>query len=134
MIMANYGGNDNIIFVSPIDIAAAITDEIETNQTGMHVRYVASEELTGNEIASTLGRAIGKPDLKWQLISDEQMQAAMEGSGMPASLAVMFVEMFSAMHQGKLSEEYYKNKPADLGKIKLKDFENEFVAKYNLGG
>jgi uncharacterized protein YbjT (DUF2867 family) len=131
MIMANYGGDDKLVFVSPLDIAAAIADEVDTPRTGVNVRYVASEELTGNEIATTLGEAVGKPDLKWRVIPDEQMQAAMEGSGLPASLAAMFVEMFSAMRQGKLSEEYYKNPPAEMGKERLKDFAKEFAENYN---
>jgi hypothetical protein len=38
--------------LSPIDIAAAIAEEIITPFVGRKVRYVASEEFTGNETAS----------------------------------------------------------------------------------
>ena len=45
-------------WVSPIDIASAIAEEITTPVTGRKVRYVASEELTYNELAGILGKAI----------------------------------------------------------------------------
>src|SRR5208283_58532 len=65
VIASNYGGDDKKPRVSPIDIAAAVAEEITTPFVGRKVRYVASEEITCNEIASILGTAIGKPDLKW---------------------------------------------------------------------
>jgi hypothetical protein len=30
-----------------------------------------------------------------------------------------------------MQEDYWKNKPAKLGKVKLEDFAKEFVAVYN---
>jgi uncharacterized protein YbjT (DUF2867 family) len=52
------------ILVSPIDIASVIAEEMEKPFDGRTVRYIASEELTCNEVASILGEAIGKPYLK----------------------------------------------------------------------
>src|SRR5260221_10810741 len=75
---SNYGANDVIPWASPIDIAAAIAKEITTPLTGKKVQYVASEELTCNEVAGILGDAIGKPDLQWSLITDEQLQSRYE--------------------------------------------------------
>jgi hypothetical protein len=56
------------------------------------VRYVASEELTCNEVASILGAAIGKPDLKWLLITDEELQNRYESFGMNKTI-VAWLEM-----------------------------------------
>jgi uncharacterized protein YbjT (DUF2867 family) len=75
MMAANYGAADKIVWVSPADISAAIADEIVTQIVGRKVRYVASDELACNEVASILGAAIGKPDLKWIIITDEQTQS-----------------------------------------------------------
>ena len=54
-IEANYGADDDLVWVSPIDIAAAVAEELETPlvpkgsiRTGRKVRYVASDELTGH--------------------------------------------------------------------------------------
>ena len=130
IIAANYGGEDVIPWVSPIDIAAAIAEEMATPLTGRKVRYVASEELTGNETASILGAAIGKPDLKWILISNEQTLTGLEGIGMNKQIAAGLVEMYASLHSGLLSEDYYRNRPAVMGKVKLVDFAKEFAAVF----
>ena len=64
LIISNYGAEDKMPWVSPIDIAAAIAEEITTPLQGRKIRYVASEELSCNEIATTIGTAVGKPYLK----------------------------------------------------------------------
>jgi uncharacterized protein YbjT (DUF2867 family) len=129
-ISANYGSSDKIAWVSPLDIATAIAEEIVTPLTGRKIVYVASDELTCNEVATILGDAIGKPDLKWNLISDEAMQNRLEKVGMTANYAAGLVGMNAAMHSGILFEDYYKNKPV-LSKTKMVDFAKEFAAAYN---
>ena len=129
-IAANYGADDNLVWVSPVDIAAAIVKEIETPPVHRKIVYVASDELTGNETARILGAAIGKPDLKWILISDEQRLGDLKATGMNPAIAAGLVEMFSAQHSGLLMEDYYRNKPI-LGKVKMVDFAKEFAAAFN---
>jgi uncharacterized protein YbjT (DUF2867 family) len=129
MMSSNYGANDVIPWASPIDIATAIAEEIVTPLKGRKVRYVASEELTCNDAASILGAAIGKPDLKWMLITDEQLQSRYEGFGMNKIIAAGSVEMQANMHNGPFYDDYYLNKPT-LGKVKLKDFAKEFAAAF----
>ncbi|HTB23795.1 MAG TPA: NAD(P)H-binding protein [Puia sp.] len=128
-IAANYGADDHLVWVSPIDIAAAIVHEIETQAVHRKIIYVASDELTGNETASILGEAIGKPDLKWILLSNEQWQSRLEAAGMNPVIATGFIEMFAAQHSGLLMEDYYRNRPG-LGKVKMKDFAKEFATVY----
>jgi uncharacterized protein YbjT (DUF2867 family) len=125
-IAANYGA-DKVVMVSPTDIAAAVADEIVTLLAGRKIRYVASDELTGNEIAGILGEAIGIPDLKWIVITDEEMRTNYEAVGMPAQLITGLVEMFATLRTGKLAEDYYRNKPAVMGKVKFKDYAKEFA-------
>lgn len=129
-IMANYGGEDKIAFVSPKDIATAAAEELTTPFQGRKIRYVASEELTCNEAAGILGEAIGKPGLKWETISDEQMQNSLIKSGIPSQLADDLVKMQAAMHSGIVYENYSRNKPV-LRKVKMKDFAKEFATVYN---
>jgi uncharacterized protein YbjT (DUF2867 family) len=128
LIAANYGADDTIPWVSPIDIAAAIAEEIVTPLVGRKVRYVASEELTGDETASILGAAIGKPNLKWIVISNAQMLSDLEAAGMNPQIAAGLVEMYASLHRGVLAEDYYRNKSAVMGKVKLVDFAKEFAA------
>ena len=129
-IAANYGADNNIVWVSPIDIAAAVAEELETSFAGKKVRYVASEELTGSQTAGILGAAIGRPDLKWILISSDEMQSGLEAAGMQPRIAAGLVEMYASLHNGALGEDYYRNKPAVMGKVKLTDFAKEFAAAF----
>ncbi len=130
VIAANYGAEDIIPWVSPTDIAAAVAEELTMAPAGRKIRYVASEELTGNETATILGAAIGKPELKWQLISNEQTQSVLEAIGMNPQIAAGLVEMYAGLHTGLLAEDYYRNKPAVMGKVKLTDFAKEFAEVY----
>jgi len=130
-IASNYGADDLIPWVSPIDIAASVAEEIvKPAAAGRNVIYVASEELTCNQVAAILGNAIGKPDLKWNLITDEQLQGIYEGFGMPKAIVSGLVEMQSSMHKGVFYEDYYRNKPT-LGKVKMADYALEFAAAYS---
>ncbi|MCQ6961015.1 NmrA family NAD(P)-binding protein [Mucilaginibacter aquariorum] len=131
VIAANYGAEEIIPWVSPIDIAAAIVEELETPLIGKKVRYVASEELTGNQTASILGTAIDKPNLKWILVSNQQMQSGLETAGMNPQIAAGLVEMYASLHTGVLSEDYFSNRPEVMGKVKLSDFAKEFAVAFN---
>lgn len=129
-ISANYGADEILLWVSPIDIATAIAEEMETPVFGRKIRYVTSDELTGHETASILGEAIGKPDLKWKLIPSEQWQSSLEAIGMNPRIAALLVELFASQHNGKLTEDYYRNKPTVMGRVKTTDFAKEFAVAY----
>ncbi len=129
-IAANYGADDVIPMVAPVDIAAAIADEIGLPAQHRKVRYVSSDEPTGHEVAAQLGAAIGKPDLQWELISDAETLAGLTTAGIPAHLAEGMVELYGALHSGRLQTDYNRNKPA-LGRVKISDFAADFAAAYN---
>ncbi len=130
-IAANYGGDDKLVWVAPADIAAAVAEEIETPSTDRKVRYVSSDELTANETAGILGAAIGKPELKWITITNEQMQSGLEMTGMPKHLAAGLVELHASFHSQALAEDYYRNRPAVMGKIKMTDFAEDFASCFH---
>lgn len=129
-IIANYGGDKKEPWVSPSDIASVVAEEMERPFNDRIVRFVASDDVSPNEIAKVLGEAIGKPDLKWLVISDEQLLNSMLNIGMNPQIANGFVEMQAAQGNGSLYEDYNKNKP-DLGKVKLADFAKDFAVVYN---
>ncbi|MHA4808046.1 SDR family oxidoreductase [Flavitalea flava] len=129
-IIANYGGDEKEPWVSPLDIAATIAEEMEKPFEGRTMRYIASDEVSPNEIAKTLGEAVGKNDLKWLIIPDEQSLNGLLDAGMNPQTAKGFVAMNTSRRGGVLYEDYYRHKPT-LGKIKLKDFAREFAAVYN---
>ena len=130
-IGANYGGDDKIIWVHPIDIAAAAVEELQNTFTpGNHIRYVASDEKTASETAKIMGNAIGKPDLQWLTFTDEQAKEAMIKNGVPAGIASDIVDLNASIHSGAMGEDYELHKPA-LGKMKAEDFAQEFAAIFN---
>lgn len=129
-IASNIGGEVVNSWVSPVDIAAAVAEEITSNFTSRKVRYVASEEITYNNLAKVLGDAVGRPDLKWQTLTDEQMESNLVNIGMKPAIAIGMTEMYSAINTGLLYEDYVNNKPTTMGKIKVKDFAEEFAAAY----
>lgn len=129
-IIQSYGGDQKEPWVSPIDIAAAIAEEMENSFSGRSVRYLASDEVSPNEIAKIIGEAIGKPDLEWSVISDDEMLNGMLSAGLNEWIANGFVQMQAAQRDNSLYSDYYLNKPK-LGKIKLTDFAKEFAEVYN---
>jgi len=130
-IAVNYGADKIIPWVSPLDIASAIAEEITTPANGRKIRYVTSEELTGHETAKILGTAIGKPDLKWILTSDGESLNGLIQAGMQPKIATGLIEMYAGLYNGLLAEDYNRNKPAVFGKTKMTDYAKEFAAIYN---
>lgn len=130
LLMGNYGGNDRIVFVSPKDIADAVAEELLLQPEKTTIRYVGSEEMTCNEAARIIGTAVGKPWLKWVLLSDKQMLQGLKMAKLPEKLAETLVEMQAAMHSGRPLANFHRNNPK-MGKIKLAEFAKEFAAVYN---
>lgn len=131
VILSNVGEDDVNLMVSPKDIAKVIAEEMEQPFTGRSFRYIASEELTCNEVASVLGKEIGKPYLRWGRISDKQLLKAMTGMKMNRDFALGFVEM-QASGRGKncaLYADYYKHRPV-LSTTKLTEYASEFAKVY----
>lgn len=131
-IIQNYGGDEKKPWVSPLDIAAVIAEEMEKPFEGRTVRYIASDEVSANQIAKVLGEAISKPDLKWITVSDEQLLNGMVEAGMSPSLAKGFVEANASTSRldGVLYEEYFRNKPT-LSKVKVGAFAKDFAEAYH---
>lgn len=128
-IIQSYGGDQKEPWVSPYDIAATIASEMEKPFDGRTVQYIASDEVSPNEIASTLGTAIGNNDLKWEVVSSDQLLKQMLSIGVNEWIANGMVAMQQAQADGSLYEDFYLNKPT-LDKVKLSDFAVEFATIY----
>jgi uncharacterized protein YbjT (DUF2867 family) len=128
----NFGDTDEkLVLVHTDDIAAvAIENLLSLSFTGNSITYVASDEAHPTEIASVLGKAVGKENLPWITFSDEQALEGMLGAGLNQSFASMYLAMGQALRSGKLQEDYWKNRPEKLGKNKLEDFAKDFAAVY----
>lgn len=129
-IISNYGGDTLEPWVSPLDIASVISEEIDQPFQDRTVRYVASDEVSPNQIAKALGQAIGKPDLEWKVIPDEELLTNWLNIGFNPQVAKGFTELQASQGTGVLYEDFYRNKPV-LGKVKLEDFAKEFAIAYH---
>ncbi|MGN7787552.1 NmrA family NAD(P)-binding protein [Niabella sp. 22666] len=125
-----YGGDDRLTMVSPQDIATAIAEELEKTMNTEAIRYVASDDLTCSEAAAILGKAIGRPDLEWKILSEEVVLEALLGRGMTEESAAKYVELGMSIHTGKLRADYDMHPPI-LGKVRLKAYATEFARAFN---
>jgi uncharacterized protein YbjT (DUF2867 family) len=135
--MSIIGGNFSVSsnkfpVANPADIAGVVANALmNLNFTGHSIRYVASDETGTDEIAAVLGKAIQKPELKWIKFSSEQALQGMLQSGLPKTIATEFVEMLSALDGGKVTEDYWKNRPEKLEPTKFEEFASVFANVYN---
>lgn len=132
IIGGNYGTNSTLVLVHPTDIAeAAAKALLALDFSGHSIEYVVSDEKTPQEIAATLGAAIGQPALPWVDFTDEQNHAGMVQAGLSEEVAKNYTEMGSAVKSGEMAKDYLsKPKPA-FGKRDLAEFAKTFAAIYH---
>ncbi|HZQ19633.1 MAG TPA: NmrA family NAD(P)-binding protein [Terriglobales bacterium] len=63
---------------------------------------LGQRDLSYNEVASSIGKAIGKPGLKYAQVSDDQFRSVLVQSGMSEPVANLLVEMVQALNSGKM--------------------------------
>ena len=127
----NFGADGKFIMADTGDIAEAAAEALlRLDFKGREVRYIASDERSVDEIASILGAAIGKPDLKWVVFTDEQAVGGMIQAGLPEEIAKNYGEMGHGFNTGEIASDYRQHRP-QLRKRKLEDFAREFAEAYN---
>ena len=127
----NFGAEGKFIMTDPGDIAEVAAEALlKLNFKRKEVRYIASDERPVNEIATVLGSAIGKPDLKWRIFTDEEAVGGMIQAGLPEEIAKNYGEMGHGFNTGIIESDYWKHRP-ELRRRKLEDFAKEFAAAYN---
>lgn len=130
-MMGSNFGDEKVVLVHTNDIAeVALQKLMNLDFTGYQIRYIASDERTGAEIAAVLGEAIGKPETPWIVFSDEQNKQGMQQAGMNEEMATEYTSLGNALRTGALQEDYFANRPT-LGDVKLEDFaKNEFAPAF----
>jgi len=132
IIGSNFAINDNKFpLADPTDIAhVAFQELLNLKFKGSGFRYIASDEVSTDAIARTIGNAIGKPDLKWVIFSDGDALQAMRRTGVSEEIAKNLTQMHAALNVGSVTEDYWQNKPLVLGRVKLADFAKVFSLVY----
>jgi len=112
------------------DIALAAADALTKLEfKGHSYKYIVSDESGTDEIASVIGKAIGKPDLKWVKFPAADFKQVLRSFGFAEGAANEYVEMFTTLETGLLFEDYVKVKPK-LYPTKIEDFAQQFAAAY----
>ncbi|MBC3788423.1 NAD(P)H-binding protein [Spirosoma utsteinense] len=130
--MGSNFGDSAIALSHTQDIAEVALQELANLAfTGFRIRYIASDERTGAEIAQVLGAAVGKPETPWVVFPDEQNKNGLLQAGMNEEMAEEYTKMGQAMRDGRMQSDFMENKPV-FGTIKLEDFaRNEFAPAFN---
>lgn len=124
--------NAIILMSHPQDIADATAEALDTlSFKDRTVKYIISDRRAGKDVARVLGDAIGKTDLHWVHLSDEQMLAGLVQNGFSEFIAKTYVLSSGiAIREGLFTKYFQENRPEVYGKLLLEDFAKEFAAVY----
>jgi len=126
----NFGGTEPLALVHTDDIAEVASKALlNLDFTGHSIQYIVSDERSTDEIAKVLGASIGKPEIPWVVLSDEQQLEGMLGAGIQQEIADGYVQMGKSIREGLIQADYFKNKPT-FQKTKLEDFAVSFKYAY----
>ena len=115
------------------DIAAAAAAHlVKPTFTGHSVQYVGSDDThTWADITKALGAAIGKPELPYVELSDEQSYEGMVQAGLSPATANGYKAMGQALRSGDMLADYWQHKPATPGTLTVEEFAYQFATAYN---
>jgi uncharacterized protein YbjT (DUF2867 family) len=92
------------------DIGAAAADALLQPIHGKQTRELNGQrDLSYSEVAAILGKAIGKPDLKYVQVPDDQFRGVLVQMGMSEPMAKLLVEMTNLMNAGKMHPHESRN-------------------------
>lgn len=125
----NFGEGEKVFLVHPKDIATAALEELLTlSFVGKSVRYIISDERSGQEIADVLGSAIGKK-LNWVVFGDEQQKEGLLQAGLSETHSQSYTDMGKALRTGVMQKDARQNLPR-FSPIKLEDFAKDFAKAF----
>jgi uncharacterized protein YbjT (DUF2867 family) len=86
------------------DIGTAVAEALlKPSFRGKQTRELQGQrDLTYTEVAAIIGKAIGKPDLKYVRVPDDQFRGALIQMGMSEPLAAQMLEMAAALNTGHM--------------------------------
>ena len=120
-----------ISMIATQDIAAeAVRLLLDLKFTGKSVKELMGQrDVTMAEVTQALGKAIGKPDLKYVQFPYEEAEKAMLGMGLSPSVAQAYIEMYRAFNDGVVRSTE-KRLAANTTPTSIEEFSNVFAAVY----
>lgn len=130
IIGSNFPATALIPLVHPADIAAAAAEELQQTAAGSKVRYIVSDYRAAADVASTIGAAIGKPELPWVAFTDEEALQGMTQAGVPEEIAGLYTSMGASIRNGAIQQDFIQTAAPVTGTIRLEDFAKEYAAAF----
>lgn len=117
--------------VATKDVADVAGGYLEThNFKGSNVRYILGKKnVTFKQIATILGRDIGKPDLAYVQFSNAEAKKIMREQGMSENVADAMIEFMESMNESKIFS-HIKRKPENTTTTSLEGFSYIFANMY----
>jgi uncharacterized protein YbjT (DUF2867 family) len=110
--------------------AAEFLDKLKF--TGQSIfEFVGPKEISMSEVTSIIGKAIGKPDLKYKQFSAAEAEKGMLAQGIKPSIVKMLVEMYQSISKGKLFTPTQQITPEHKAKTTFEEFSKKFAEAYN---
>jgi len=99
--------------------------------SGKQTRELLGErDLSMTEVTAVIARGIGKPDLRYQQLSYDQVQQALTDLGVPSKGAALYVEMYKAINE-KVVVALEPRSPENTTSTSFESFvQDVFVAVY----
>ncbi len=93
-----------LAMIATRDIGAAATQALlHPTVHGKQTRELLGQrDLTYTEVAAMIGKAIGKPDLKYVRVPDDQFRAVLVQMGMSDQFSKLLLEMIGALNSGHM--------------------------------
>jgi uncharacterized protein YbjT (DUF2867 family) len=106
--------------------AAELLDKLDFTGRSV-VEFGGPKEMTLADTTAILGRAIGRPDLKYVQFPYDDALKAMIGSGMKPGIAQLMVDMYRGFNEGRVRPE---TMVTDRGTTTLEEFAKGFAAAF----
>lgn len=128
-------GDLPVPMIATRDIAAYALERLGARDVkGKTVQYLlGAADVTYDEVARVLGRAIGRPDLRYVQVTPEQAKEAMTAMGLSPSYVDRLNEFVVAMNEGRVLSGHRRD-PGSTTPTTVADFAPVFQAAYAAQG
>jgi uncharacterized protein YbjT (DUF2867 family) len=120
--------------IATADVAAVAAGALrERNWSGIVIReLLGPRDLTYTEVAAAIGEAIGRPDLHYVQLADDELVAILtESAGFSPEFAALFIEFNQALSEARLHSLDGRNQ-SNTTPTRFEEFAAELAHAYKV--
>jgi uncharacterized protein YbjT (DUF2867 family) len=128
-------GDLKVAMISTDDIGTVAAETLlNLDFSGKHARELLGQrDVSYNEVATIIGKAIGNPDLKYTQFPPQQLKPSLMQMGMSASMADLLLEMSEALNSGYMEpleqRSAINSTPTTIEEFVAKNIAPQFTGK-----